>query len=39
MVTIIEEINQVYYKDLIYIDIHVNICMYSSAKKSIYGNL
>ena len=39
MVTLIEDVEPEYYKYFIYIDKHVRKCMYSEAKKDIYGTL
>ena len=39
MVTLLEEIDPEYYKDLIFTDKRRRKCMYAEAKKDVYGTL
>ena len=39
MVTLIEEIDPEYYKDVIFTDKRGKKCMYAESKKAIYGTL
>ena len=39
MVTLLEDIDKVYYKDFVYLDSYGRKWIYAEAKKAIYGNL